>query len=255
MKVNFKPFLRKLKKAAPYILSGLSVVGVVATAVLSAKNTVKALEQVEERDDAWKCYIPTALATIATVAVIIGNGILNHKQQASLISAYTVLASTYKKYRDKNKELHGVEADKQIMNEIAIEKTEPIVISRPSIGSISTLDWGCDNEETPHVFYDTFSKRYFESTISRVLQAEMNLSNDFSLGGWVSMNDFYELLGLEKIEGGDEVGWSVCDDLYFIEFNHYKGTIEDTLYGEKVEALVIDYIWPPDTQEGWDKYL
>lgn len=255
MKPNFKPFLKKLKKAAPYILSGLSVVGVVATAVLSAKNTVKALEQADKRDDVWKCYIPTALSVIATAAVIIGNGVLNHKQQASLISAYTVLASTYKKYRDKTKETYGVEADRRIMQAIAVEKPKPIVISRPGVTAVSSLEWGVDSQETEHLFYDRFSDRYFTSTINKVLQAEMNLSYDFSLGGWVSMNDFYELLGLEKVDGGDEVGWSVCDDLYFIEFDHYTELIEDPRTDDSLEALVIDYIWPPDTQEGWDKYL
>ena len=99
--MNFQPFLRKLKKAAPYILSGLSIVGVAATAVMSAKATAKALEQAEERDDTWKCYIPTALVAIATCAVIIGNGVINRKRQASLMSAYALLASQYKRYKDK----------------------------------------------------------------------------------------------------------------------------------------------------------
>lgn len=255
MKPNIKPFLRKLKKAAPYILSGLSVVGVVATAVLSAKNTVKALEQADERDDVWKCYIPTALTAIATAAIIIGNGVLNHKQQASLISAYTVLASTYKKYRDKTKELCGVETDRQIMQAIAVEQSKPIVTSRPGLVSTSTLEWGVDKEETEHLFFDRFSERYFTSTINKVLQAEINLSNDFSLGGWVSINDFYELLGLDKVDGGDEVGWCVCEGISFIEFDHYTELIEDPRTDESLEALVIDYIWQPNTKKGWESYL
>lgn len=256
--MNFKPIFkavsRKAKKILPIALPVLSVVGVFATGILSAKATVKALEQAEERDDAWKCYIPAALTAIATATCIIGCGVLNRKQQASLISAYAVLANSYKQYREKTRELYGKEADKKIRQAIRVEQPKKVEVRRSGLITCSTLDWGTDDEEVKHLFYDTYSNRYFESTINKVLQAEINIGNDFSLGGWVCMNDFYDQLGLEHVDGGDEVGWCVCDDLYFIEFDHHRELIEDTIYGDYIEALVIDYVWPPNTEVGWDPY-
>lgn len=251
--MNYKPILRKLKKATPYILSALSVIGVVATAVLSAKATAKALEQVEERDDIWKCYIPTALTAIATCACIIGNGVLNRKQQASLISAYTLLASSYKKYRNQAKEIYGPDADQKIINGMAVEKAKmDFQIYSPDLVSTATSGWGREEDEVKHLFYDSFSERYFESTLSRVYQAELaiNRNMNVSCGGFVTCNDFYKFLGLEPIAGGDEIGWAICDCYTFIDFSHHVQKIEDEPGG--LVVYVIDYMWIPQTPEELD---
>lgn len=250
--MNKAIIFKKIKKAIPIALSIGSVIGVFATGVLSATATIKALEKVETQDDAWKCYIPAALTAIATAACIISCGVLNHKRQASLLSAYALLANSYKQYREKTKEICGEDADRKIRQAIRVEQPKKVEVRRSGLITCSTLDWGTDDEEVKHLFYDTYSNRYFESTISKVLQAEINIGNDFSLGGWVCMNDFYDQLGLEHVDGGDEVGWCVCDDLYFIEFDHRRELIEDTIYGDYIEALVIDYVWPPNTEAGWD---
>jgi len=250
--MNIQPFLRKLKKATPIVFSVVSIAGVFATGILSAKATVKALEQVDKHEDAWKCYIPAALTAIVTAACIIGNAVFNKRQQASFMSAYALLANSYRQYREKTRELYGEDADRKIRQAIRVEQPKKVEVRRSGLITCSTLDWGTDDEEVKHLFYDTYSNRYFESTISKVLQAEINIGNDFSLGGWVCMNDFYDQLGLEHVDGGDEVGWCVCDDLYFIEFDHRKELIEDTIYGDYIEALVIDYVWPPNTEAGWD---
>ena len=246
--MNLKPVLHKLKKATPFILSGLSVIGVAATAILSAKATVKALEKTETEDDAWKCYIPTALVAIATAACIIGNGVFNRKQQASLIAAYGVLADTYRRYREKTKELCGEETDKKIVSQIAIEKADrDICINRVGLVSTTSLDWDVDEEETVHTFYEAYSGRLFESTINKVRQAELALSNDMANGEFVSLNTFYRYLGLSEIYGAEGIGWCVCDGYYYIEFNHYKAVVDDGAEG--IEALVIDYQWLPETEE------
>lgn len=251
--MNFKPVLHKLKKAAPFILSGLSVIGVAATAILSAKATAKALELPEDSNEAWKYYIPTALTAIATAACIIGNGIFNRKQQASLMAAYAVLEQSYKRYRDKTKEVCGEESDKKIISSMAIEKvSDDHCIEHVGLCRVTTADWGTDDEEVKHIFYEAFSGRLFESSISKVLQAELAVSNDMADGGFVSINQFYEYLGLSQIEGGDLIGWCVCDGYYYIEFNHYKSSLEVASDGgdvQKMEALVIDYMWLPETED------
>lgn len=255
--MNKAVLVRKAKKALPYVLSGLSIAGVVLTGIFSAKATAKALEQIdkEDRDDTWKCYISTALIAIATAACIIGNGVLNRKKQASLVAAYTLLASNYKKYREKVKEEigeeeeHKIASDSRISSNIEQAKKDNVVWA-PSLTGSSTLDWGSDEDEVSHLFYDAFGKRFFTSTISRVLQAEIAVNRNMALGGWVSINDFYEFLGIEKIKnGGDEIGWCVCDGYTYLDFDHYKAQVEDTESGDNLEAYVIDYIWIPETEE------
>lgn len=247
--MNLKPLASKLKKAAPIILSALSVIGVVGTAILSAKATAKALEQVDERDDTWKCYIPTALVALATTMCIIGNGVLNRKTQASLLAAYAVLDRSYRQYRGKAKELFGEDADKKIRSSISVEQASPEIPEYdPKIFNAYDLDWGVDEQEKQHVFYEVVGQKMFVSTINRVRQAEQMLAHDVSEGAFKSVNDFYAYLGLEPVDGCDIIGWCVSDGYLNIEFMHYIGEMDDGIAG-KTECLVIDYYNLPDTEK------
>lgn len=259
--------LRGIKRHLPIILTVAGTVGTIATAIVSSKCTVKALatidrEEIEkgrplENDEilkaAWKNYIPAALTAIATAACIIGSGAISKKQQASLMSAYMLLANSYKRYRSKVKQIYGEEGHEKVMASIAsdklagIEQARDAAIYTPGFAKDTYLDWGVDDQETKHLFYESFGKRYFTSTINRVLQAEIAANHNLSLGGWVSLNDFYEFLGLEPVTGGDEIGWCVCDSYYVMEFDHYRAQLEDAPDG--LEALVIDYSWIPQTEE------
>ena len=253
------PLIRGLKKALPYILSGLSVAGVVATAVFSSKATVKALEVKEQKQlttkedlikQSWKYYIPAALTVLATAACIIGNGVVSRKKQMSLIAAYTLMAKNYKQYRNEVKELYGEEVDKKVISAIAIQKVpKEHAVFQPGLTNIACLDWGANDEETEHLFYDSIGQTYFTSTISQVLQAEIGLNRDFELGGFVSLNDFHNFLGIEEVPGGNEVGWCVCDGYQFIDFIHYRVVLDESPDGEHFEAYVIDSEFEPMTEE------
>ena len=266
--MNIRTILRPIKRHLPLILSIAGAVGTVATAILSAHGTIKAIAEIDseeiekkrtlERDElikaAWKCYIPTALTAIATAACILGSGAVSRKQQASLIGAYTLLAGSYKKYREKVREVYGAEADAKIlstMQHVEHTKSDQTMFTPGAIGESTTLDWGDDDDEVQHLFYDTVGGRYFTSTKSKVYQAEIALNHNLCLGGWVSLNDFYEFLGLETVTGGDEIGWCVCDSYYFMEFNHYRTRLTESPDGEHWDAYIIDYEWIP---ESYDSY-
>ena len=271
-KVRTGAIVRKLKKAAPYILSGLSAVGVVATAIFSAKATVKALSVVNDKKltekeeivaATWKLYIPTALTAIATAACIISNTVFTKQQMASLASAYALLHQNYKKYRDKVKDIYGVEGDRKVMA-ATVAENRPIIdvevskspsVLSPGFLSNTCLDWGTDEEEVKHLFYDGFTGKIFTSTISKVLQAEIALNRDLNIGGFVSLNLFYDYLGLDPITGGDELGWCICDGYTFLDFNHFKSKLEDVVPEgcEPLEALVIEYDWIPMTESQIDE--
>lgn len=82
------------------------------------------------------------------------------------------------------------------------------------------------------LFYDSFSGRYFESTIEDVQRAEYRINRDLTMRDYAYLNEFYGYLGIDEIESGWELGWSVgsCLDYYWqpwIDFNHKKETMED----------------------------
>ena len=246
-----------IRKYSPVALSCVASVGVVVTAIAAAKATPRAVALVyansrknhdgdpyaytkkEAFIAAWKCYIPAVAFGASTIVCIMGANALNRRQQAALTSAYALVQNSYKEYKDKLKELYGEEAHNAIMDSIIKEKCKEVSISANGGWYGSSLDFGDGMEpEITRTFYDSFSQRYFESTIEKVIQAEYHLNRNFMFAGVIPLNDFYEFLGLEKTELGDAVGWSSCNgDIYWIDFNHHRLTLDDGM-----EIYVIDMV-------------
>lgn len=240
------------------LLTTLSVMGVVGTSVLTARATIKAIDRIrieEEKQseytredairDTWKFYISPTLVGASTIFCIISTNVLNRKHQKSLLSACALVSNAYTDYKNQVKRKYGEEAHKEIINDIRVEKTKDVYLSAPSITKNCTLSLD-DVESEKLLFYDILSKRYFETSYERVLQAEYHLNRNFALMGDVSINMFYGFLGLEHVDGGDDIGWSLSDgEIAWIDFDHYKATMEDGL-----ECYIIESEFSPISLDG-----
>lgn len=232
------------KRNGSTILTCMGGAGVVATTVMAVKATPKALRLLdnakEEKGEeltkleivktAGPIYIPTIVVGVSTLTCIFGANILNRKQQAALTSAYALLDSSYKEYKKKVNELYGDDADRQVKNEIAKDKYEE---SKPEVSNNKRL------------FFDEYSGRYFQSTMENVLRAEYELNRMLSRDWGVFLNEFYEVLGLERTDYGDFLGWSSCElcDTYWyswVEFEHQKVVMDDGL-----ECYIITMLTEP----------
>ena len=234
-----------LKKNSSTILSCVGAVGVVATAVTAVKATPKALELIEERKTelevekipvgeivktSWKCYIPSIAIGLSTITCIFGANVLNKRSQAALISAYSLLDSSFKEYKEYTNELYGEDADEKIREAIAKDK-------------YSKLPFKVTEEK--QLFYDMISGRYFESTLMEMYRAEYELNRCYAKFGYVCLNDFYDLIGVDRVEGGYDVGWSIdASNMFYgydcIDFEHELVLLEDGL-----ECYVLITPFPP----------
>lgn len=233
------------KRNSSTILTVVGVVGVAATAVTAVKATPKAIRLLEEAkkekgDDLTKletvkvagpAYIPSIVMGTATIACIVGANVLNKKQQASVMSAYALLDSSYKDYKKKVDELYGKEANEHIKSEIAKDKFTEDDIPTDS-----------DNE----LFYDEFSERYFESTLAKVRDAEYRINRELRMRDYVYLNEFYDFLGLEHVESGFDLGWSNGGNLdkywqEWIDFSHTKFELDDGLEGTIITMFAEPY--------------
>lgn len=223
-----------LRRNGSTILTCLGGVGVIATSVMAAVATPKALELVrlaeEEKQDRLTktevviatapAYIPTIVMGAATIACIFGANMLNTRQQAAITSAYALLDSSYKEYKKKVDELYGEDAGRRVRGEIAKDsynESEVVV-----------------EDKEKQLFYDLFSDRYFESTIEDVQRAEYRVNRHLATRDYVYLNEFYEEIGIEPIESGYQLGWStgLCYAAYWqnwIDFTHEKVVLDDNL--------------------------
>lgn len=223
-----------LDRNAPTILTCLGGAGVIVTSVLAVKATPKALYLLEETKEekgeeltkleivktAAPAYIPSAIAGAATIACIFSANILNKRQQAALMSAYALIDSSYKEYKNKVQDLYGEEANARIREEIAKDNYDE--------------EYNDEEEDGKQLFFDYFSNRYFRSTIEDVQRAEYRINRTLVMRDYAYLNEFYELLGIEPIESGYIFGWSngACMDRYWqswIDFTHEKVTTDDGL--------------------------
>lgn len=245
-----------LSRNSSTFLAFISAIGVVATAVTAVKATPKALslirkDSIEKHDGdpyaatnaekikaAWKCYIPSVAIGISTIICIFGIDVIGKRQQASLISAYALIDDAYRKYRNKVIETYGPEANDTIIASIAAEKSKDVDILASTL--VRSYSIAFDDDVELHYFVDGFSGRIFESTFTKVMQAEYHLNRNYAQYGYATLNDFYDFLGIDCTDYGEKIGWSVEDGLYWIDFSHHKVEID----GEP-DRWVIDMPFEP----------
>ena len=234
-----------VKRNASTILTCVGGVGVVATTIMAVKATPKAvalLEQAEEEKGekltglekfkvAGPVYIPTILTGAATLACVFGANALNKRQQAALMSAYALIDSSYKEYRNKVGELYGEDANSNVRAEIAKDKYEETDVP-------ATLG--------KQLFYDEFSGRYFESTMEDVIRAEYALNRKINVDGGAYLNEWYEELDIEATDYGSYLGWSaglLCDHQWssWLEFGHEKTLLDE----DSLECIIITFSLEP----------
>lgn len=230
-----------LKRHSSTILTCVGAVGVIATSVIAVKATPKAIKLLERAEEekgeeltkteviltAAPAYIPATVVGASTIACIFGANVLNKRQQAAITSAYALVNSTYKDYRNKLKELYGEEADTKIQEAIMKDKRdEEVSAFAPGINSLP------QSGEEKHLFYEEHRGKFFEATMGEVLNAEYHINRNLALRGWTNLNEFYSFLGLEKEEFGSVLGWSCWNLLEetescWLDFDHRLMTVSD----------------------------
>lgn len=256
-----KRFVYSLKKAAPTILSCLGAVGVMGTAVLSARATPKAIARKNEAEEAkmaengekitlletiaacWTCYGPTAIAGIATIGCIFGANVLNRRQQASLVATCAFLERTLREYKQSVKNVFGEEGQKQVAHDILVQRREPQDFYEPLFGQ--KMDFGKANGEK-HLFYDIFSGQYFEASFADVLLAAIQTNREFANnGGETPVSTFYDALGIDTPDDIKGLSWFVCENYYYIDFAYAKHYCDDGPDREPIECWTIEMLYPP----------
>ena len=232
---------RNMQKALSVILPTLSIIGIVGTSVLAAKAATKASKMISETEKeaerelttsekikiAVPIFAPPVAVGLVTAGCVIGGQLLNHSQQASMVSAYGLLDQAYKKYRGKVCSTYGEEADRDIMKAIAAKDAEQVYLSAPSIGGNCVVSITDDNEPTL-LFYDIFSQRFFKTTRTQVFDAIYHLNRNYILRGDACVNEFYDFLGIQPITNGNELGWAPVDEgMYWIDMDVRQKQLAD----------------------------
>ena len=212
---NTKVFVKRNSSA---ILCCAAAAGVVATTVVAVKSTPKAMKLIQEREEekgekltklevvkvAGPTYVPSILLGVSTIACIFGANVISKKQQATLVSLYSLLDSSYKSYKDNVKETFGEDADNKIAQTIANNHYGKVIDANDN------YDGNIPSEEVSgaDIFMDFCTFGFFYSTMEDVKNAEKFINDILRMRGDVYLNEYKTALGLESTKIDYEMGWS-----------------------------------------------
>ena len=247
-KPNVAKFIKDARKMvskhSPEILTGIGIAGMITTTVLAVKATPKALEKIKEEKKAkctdeltpvetikatWKCYIPAAVTGVASVTCLVGASSVSARRNAAIATAYKLSETALTEYREKVVETLGERKDQMVREAIDKDHIEKNPVSQKEIIITGKGTTRC---------YDNFSGRYFESDIDQVKRAVNELNRQMLLHDYVSLNEFYDELGLTHTDLGDELGWSIDKGYIDVHFSSH-------LSEDGVPCLAISYSIAP----------
>ena len=241
-----------ITKNSPTILTVMGSAGLVGTVVHAVTATPKAIMLLDERlndthdtwhtqdiilatkedlnawqvvQTCWKPFVPTLIIGGASIACIVGANSINLKRQAALVGMYTMANKNLEEYEKKVREILGDKnADKvrDVLNQDAVAGMKEGDIIHTRLG------------ET--LFYEPLSGRYFKQDIERVKRAETEIKNQLLHSPIVTLNDYFQEIGLPPIAIGEEIGWCMDEIGDLIRMN-----MDTTITSEGQPCIVLKW--------------
>lgn len=152
----------------------------------------------------WKCYIPTAVISAATISAVFLSWKFGRTQlNASKLATY-MAQETFKSYSTnvKKRLAEGSLTEETLKQEEAEFEKE---MARQAVerGQSSVI---INGDEVPVM--DEYSGRVFLSSIASIREAVNSVNEEIFQDLYSSLTDFYHHLGLEPTGASDEVGWN-----------------------------------------------
>lgn len=210
-----------VQKHAPELLvgGGIALMGIagVMTAIKAPKakyrfEAIKAERkesqpeklEIVKQDVLWAVrnyWMPSAIFSAGAFAVCMAMHV-SIKRTELMAGAYAAAHMTAENYRKKISETAGQKVLDKIDSEIARDEVEshPKPKAEEHIFSTGNGDTLC---------YDPLSGRYFRSSVEWVRKAEAAINQELAQQIEVTVNDFYDLLGLPTTQAGAYFGWNL----------------------------------------------
>lgn len=241
------------------IMLGAAISGTIVTAVLSWKAGIKASKVLEEQkqkmDDLKEKYdndeaitdeefaeekkeitvetikkvtpivaAPVLAGTSTIIAVVCGYKAAS-TQIATLSTLYSLSDKALSDHMEKTKEIFGEKKAREVKDAVSADK-----VSKNPPGKNEVFITG--KGET--LCYDDYSGRYFKSDAESIRKAVNDINAQLRDDYFVSLNEFYALLGLSNVKLGDDIGFAMDDGYLNLSFSA-------TLTDNNVPCLVLNY--------------
>lgn len=218
---------------SPEILTALGVSGVISTSYLSGQASYKARDVVlraelyeddgtlrdkpvilswkEKVKRTWKLYIPAAASGVVSIGCMIASNRTSNNRTTAMVTAYSLSEKAFSEYKDKVVEQIGVTKEQKVRDAIA---EETVRNNPPSHEILMVGDGG------RILFCDMYSRRYFRSDMETVKRHVNRINELLNNGDYASLDDWYDLIGLDATQHSGTLGWKIEHGLMDIEMSH-----------------------------------
>lgn len=178
----------------PHILTGVAAVGVVATAVESAKAALKIKDMDTNTEDDRKtsdkaksvffALLPPAISGVLTLGCLVSSDVVHTKRYTSLLGAFVLAKGELPKYKEELAKIVSPEKKKEIETEMAKNRVKEDVETRTS----RYLD---ESKYVKHKVIDLVTGATFKASYASLLRGETEVAKEIARSGHATLEYFY----------------------------------------------------------------
>lgn len=166
-----------------------------------------------------KLYGPAVVLGIASVGCIVGSNRILNKRNAALAAAFTAVDNSFKEYRGRVIDRFGKELDRELRfgikaKDVEVTTTDENGEEKTETQSVNVVD--------PNLAHDIYSIIWCEGNTGWTKNPELNkvfliqqqnYANDkLRLNGVLTLNEVYDMLGVQRTGYGQIAGWVYTED-------------------------------------------
>ena len=199
---------------SPILLAMAATGGVVTTGVMAYRAGIKAehilIKRESEKGESltieekvtstWKVWLPPVVSGGLTIAAIVGSTVISEKRRAALAGLYAISEAALKEYQDKAEEVVGAKKEQEIRDRV----NRAAIVDGTHMPSQDLMEAGSV------LVQDRLSGRVFMSSAQHIRAAACEINERIQGGDMcASLNEFYDEIGLDECELGQECGWNL----------------------------------------------
>ena len=166
-----------------------------------------------------KLYGPSVVLGVASIGCMIGSNHILRKRNIALAAAFKAVDTSFKEYRDRVIDRFGKEMDRELRFGIKAKEIEEKVVDEN--GNETTVTKTVEVAD-PNVAHSIYSIVWCEGNTGWTRNAELNkvfliqtqnAANDkLRLNGILTLNEVYDMLGVQRTAYGQIAGWVYTED-------------------------------------------
>lgn len=180
-----------------------------------------------------KLYGPAIMVGLASGVAVLGSHKILRGRYLAVAAAYATEHKNFKEYRDRMVDRFGADLDRELRYNIKTQEVEEKVVDENGKETIvkktvNTIDPSTIDGESSF-FFDEYCKGWTKDSEANkffVLQVQSWATQKLKADGFLSLNDVFDAMGIDKTKQGQLIGW-VYDESdpereNFVDFGLYR---------------------------------